>query len=88
MRNQEVKDRLKATNIEKYGTDSVLRLSEFRKDDKIDIEESNLRKYYIEDNLTINEIADIYKCSRSAIQSRLREYGISKSQEQYGKIWS
>ena len=82
MRNQEVKNRLKATNIEKYGVDSVLRLDEFRKDEKIiNINEDDLRKYYIEDNLTINEIADIYNCSRSVIQSRLHEYGIGKSQE-------
>ena len=82
MRNQEVKDRLKATNIEKYGVDSVLRLDEFRKNEKtINIEEDDLLKYYVEDNLTINEIADIYNCSRSAVQSRLYEYGIGKSQE-------
>jgi len=82
MRNQEVKDRLKATNIEKYGVNSVLRLDEFRKNEKtINIDEGDLRKYYVEDNLTINEIADIYNCSRSAIQSRLYEYGIGKSQD-------
>lgn len=47
---------------------------------KINIPENNLRKLYISRDLSSARIAKIYKCERTAILNRLREYGIPVKQ--------
>lgn len=47
---------------------------------KIKIDESGLRKLYIDRGLSSAEIADVYKCEKTAILNRLREYEIPVKQ--------
>lgn len=75
----EIRQKLKETNMEKYGADTVLRLKEFRKDEKIyNISKEDLIHYYIDENLTINDIAKIFGCSKGVIDNRIAEYEIKK----------
>ena len=75
----EIRQKLKETNMEKYGADTVLRLKEFRKDEKIyNISKEDLIHYYIDENLTIDDIAKIFGCSKGVIDNRIAEYEIKK----------
>ncbi len=75
----EIRQKLKETNMAKYGVDTVLRLKEFRKDEKnYDISKEDLIHYYIDENLTIDDVAKIFGCSKSVVDKRIAEYGIKK----------
>lgn len=78
----EIRQKLKETNMEKYGVDTVLRLKEFRKDEKLyDISKEDLIHYYIDENLTIDDVAKIFGCSKNVIDKRIAEYGIKKTRK-------
>ena len=82
MQRSEIRQKLKETNLEKYGVDTVLRLPQFRKNEKLyDISKEDLQHYYIEENLTIGDVAKIFGCSYGAISDRINEYGLVKSRE-------
>jgi len=59
----------------------------------INIDEQELRKYYLEDNLTINECAEKFGCSSNPINRALKRYNIPrrlttvKSDRVYPKYW-
>ena len=76
---EEVRQKVKDTNLAKYGVDTVLRLPEFRKNERLyDISKEDLIHYYIDENLTIDDVAKIFGCSSNVIDKRIAEYGIKK----------
>lgn len=78
----EIRQKLKETNMKKYGVDTVLRLKEFRRNEKLyDISKEDLQHYYIEENLTVDDVAKIFGCSCGAISDRINEYGLTKPRE-------
>lgn len=82
MQCSEIRQKLKETNLEKYGVDTVLRLPEFRKNEQLyDISKEDLRHYYIEENLTVDDVAQIFGCSCGVINDRINEYGLAKPRE-------
>ena len=82
MQCSEIRQKLKETNLEKYGVDTVLRLPEFRKNEPLyDISKEDLRHYYIAENLTVDDVAQIFGCSCGVINDRINEYGLAKPRE-------
>ena len=76
---EEVRQKVKDTNLAKYGVDTVLRLPEFRKNERLyDISKEDLIHYYIDENLTIDDVAKIFGCSSNVIDKRIAEYRIKK----------
>ena len=55
---------------------------------KIDLSEEKLRKYYIEEGLTIKQIVEKYGYSLSTITRRLKEFNIKLSKEEKSKRYS
>ncbi len=50
---------------------------------KLYLDREKLAKLYLEDNLSQNEIADLYPCSRQAIQTAMKRYSIpTRSREE------
>lgn len=55
---------------------------------KIDLSEEKLRKYYIEEGLTIKQIVEKYGYSLSTVTRRLKEFNIKLSKEEKSKRYS
>ena len=46
---------------------------------KIKIPKKQLKKFYIEDDMTAEEVAKIYNCDRATIMNRVKKYKIHKN---------
>ena len=63
-------------------SDNITKQNKLR---KIDLPEELLRKYYLEEDLSINQIVEKYGIAKTTLVRRLKEYNIKKPKELISK---
>lgn len=74
---------IKAKNIPPHTRKWVGKHANMRK--KIDIQEEELKRLFIDENMSRAKVAEHFNCSEALIKKKCRQYGISKGRELYSQ---